>query len=80
MKSCVSMQSVFKSTLLTPILNPKREYLAVKFHAIGSSMLKESKAQAAESVAWLQRALTLMDKVANETADSVPKARVSVNP
>jgi hypothetical protein len=64
--------------LLTSIPTPKREYLAVKFHAIGSSMLKESKAQAAESVAWLQRALTLMDKVANETADSVPKARVSV--
>lgn len=70
----------YRTCVLAPIIILQREYLAARFHNIGSSMLKESKAQAAESVAWLQRALTLMDKVVDETAEGIPKSRVCVIP
>ncbi|KAF6758817.1 meiosis protein SPO22/ZIP4 like-domain-containing protein [Ephemerocybe angulata] len=61
--------------LLTPQV---REYLAVKFHAIGRSMLKEPKAQAADAVGWLQRALALVDKENDETAGSLAKSKISI--
>ncbi|KAF6758826.1 meiosis protein SPO22/ZIP4 like-domain-containing protein [Ephemerocybe angulata] len=61
--------------LLTPQV---REYLAVKFHAIGRSMLKESKAQAADAVGWLQRALALVDKANDETTGSLAKSKISI--
>ena len=56
----------------------QREYLALKFHDIAKSILKESKDRAPDAVVWLQRALTLMDKVNDEAAQDVLKEKVLI--
>lgn len=55
-----------------------REYLAVKFHNIGRSMVKDSKSPASDAVVWLQRALTLVDMTDSESNYSLPNTRVSI--